>query len=256
MRTARRLVTVMGGVVPTYEDVMQSYVDAGTLPLWLKFTETSGTTADNAGSLGAAGDGTSANLTVGATGAFGAAEAYDFDNAANVVSIANHTSINALAAFTYGFLVKPDTIGGSYAGRIFEWSDSPGARTYFLFNSITKLQVRRLFSTTVAASDAVFSSTLMSEWAYLFAVLSGTKLYLYRYRLDAGVFEEGSYSLQTPAEGTLITETASLRIGNRGGDFARGFDGLMDEFWLATVAMTTDEMEEIGRLAAVRKSGV
>lgn len=109
MSAATLLLTVLGGGLgATFDDVVTALAPT----IWLKLTEASGT-LDNAGSGGAANDGTGTGITYAQSGLRGASEAVLFDNIADFITI---PAIDA-SAFTCVVIYKP---GASlYVANIF-----------------------------------------------------------------------------------------------------------------------------------------
>lgn len=240
----RRRRALLGGA--SYASTLQSFVDAGTLPLWLRFRETSGTTAANAGSSGA-----TLNATwtpgvgsVGQTGKLGANEAYLYDALNSKATIADATSIASAAVFTQAVLIRPATAGESNSGAFMYWDSNTQA--YFKIDSnLNAVNVR--VDTDATSANTLGTLTLAANtWQWVFATYDNAgdrKLRLYK-GVGGAVTEATAYGAQTAATGNLIAQGTALVIGNRSAN-DNTFDGLFDEALRFNIVLSSAQMLQI-----------
>jgi hypothetical protein len=229
----------------TYADYIASLAPL----LWLKHTETSGTTVENYGSLGDAADGTwtpgAGALGQTGLGNGGANEAYDYDGANSKTTVPAQTGINNLTALTYGILLKADSPGETNVGQFF--GDQFNNRIWGINSASYPL------SMTVQATGAAVSTTnngfiAVSTPTYLFATYDDAGDRKIRmYKVVGGALTEATYATQTAATGTLGNGSGTQIIGNTANQ-AASFDGLIDEAFMKGSVLSSAEMLQIGLL--------
>ena len=229
----------------SYADFLAQYVADATMPLWLRFRETTGTVAVNSGSAGAALNGTIAGTTVlGQTGALGANEAFDLDGLTSRITSAGVE----YATFTIAMLVRPDNAGEGNVGAFFSHA-----------NTVNRLQfsgsLNAITMKVAAGTDALSTTTTglaaaIWQWIFLtYADAGDRKIHLYKG--VSGAVSEYAYSAQDAATGTKATMAGqTLTIGNRTANDVT-FDGRIDEFKLHTVVRPIAWMTDL-----VRSKGV
>jgi hypothetical protein len=219
--------------------------------LWLRNRETSGTNAANSGSAGATLDGTiGGTTTLGQTGQLGANEAFDFDGATSLITVANNAALAALTSREICFLCNMQTKGESSVGTFFNWGDSLTNR---LLNVATDtLQMQIDLATTDATTTLANSSIniFLNKWAYLFFSYDDTTKLISAYYGLNGVVTEFSYASQVTGVGGITAIAQNLIIGNRQ-SVDRTFDGLIDEVLYFGRTLTSAERLDITRLAGL-----
>lgn len=203
---------------------------------WWRNAITSGTSVPNAGSVGSALDGT---LSIGGgaiaqTGQLGANQAIDFDGATSsgtVINCGNNAGVQGLEEFILFALCKPDTAGGSNAGRIIE----KGGEWSLRFSNATRAITSTVFSTGNGSSA---STTAVSNAAWGTVAMKYTHAGDKTPRMYINAAEVTYSSAPTAATGTRTSNTNAVTIGNVTGRTV-AFDGLIDEVLvLASVNVT------------------
>lgn len=219
--------------------LLDAYIRSLNPTLWLQMRETAGSTAFD--SSGNNLDATITSATIGQTGKLGANHAYDFDGVDDLLTVVDAPgTLAAMTAFTYAFLVNPDTAGELSAGRLFQWE---AFNTFLRFNSaLTSIQA----SVDAATTDAVATGSEglpADEWAWIFMTYddAGDRT-PHIYKGINGVVSEIGYSATQAADGTYTTLTGDLIIGNNASSAATTFDGQMDEIPVYNRVLTTAEM--------------
>lgn len=243
-RRRKLLMLLMGGGAPL---TMASYMASLNLLVWLRLRETSGTTAANSGTLGAAADSTFTPGTgaVAQTGQLGVNEAYSFDALNTMIQVPSFADIST---YTYGFLVKANSAGEGSAGRLF--ADNLGART-FRINSVN-LNLRA-FNTSQGGTtaDSVTANNFITTgaWHYIFVTFDingDKKLHIYKY--ISGALTEASYTTNVAMTIIPAATTGVQTVGNVAAQSGT-WDGLIDEVFIANYALSVAQMTQIGQLA-------
>lgn len=252
LRGARRALAmgVIGGARQTYESFAQSFVSAGTLPIWLRFRETAGTTITNSGSGGATYNGTLAGTPgFAATGQLGAGEALTYNGTDTEITIpANAAVVNTWTSITVAMLVKMASAGESNFGRLF--GNFKGILNYLQFNgSANALDLA--VDTNGTDGRATTSAGVGTDWIWLFYTYSHTGDKTPRlYKGINGAVTEKPYSVQTPATGALSSATVVLSVGNNGSQ-SQTLNGLYDEFMVFTKVLSAAEMLNLVTLSGL-----
>lgn len=230
-----------GGAALTYADYVASLAPL----LWLRLRETSGTTAANSGSLGAAQNGVNTDVTVGQTGQLGANEAADLNGTTSKIQVPATASLN-LNAWTYACLVKADTAGESSQGNFFAY-DVAGNFAAKFNSALTAL--RCAWGTGTFSVSVTTTGLTAGTWAWVFFTFdfAGDKK-IRIYTGVAGVLAEKAYSSQTDTAAVPTLTGQSLIVGNTSNQVFT-FDGLYDEFLVKDRVLTTGEMTQIVTLS-------
>lgn len=221
------------------------YIATLTQPLvWYKITETSGTTATNAGTASSA-NGTYSAVTLGVTGQLGANNAGTWNATTSVLTAASNAAFNGLSAFTFGFLVNLATAGeGTGASWMRFWENSSGDQIFF---DTTTFRIAVQFNgTTSGTATSNISLFTASTWQWVFVTLDTAGDWKPRiYRGISGSASEMTYST-APAAGTgsKTSNAVTKYIGNRNGN-DRTADGQFDEFLLFGYVLSGTEMTNI-----------
>lgn len=249
LRGARRalLQPRISSQLPNYAEYLQSFVDAGTLPLWLRFRETSGTSAANSGSSGATLDGTNSNATVAQDGQVAANEAYDWNGTTSFVSVPNEAAVQT-ASFEVACLVRPDGNGEGSTGTLFAHGN--GSSTPLIQVALTGGNVLRFgvgASGGFAGSLSTANAYTADVWQWFFLTYDNAGDRTPRiYKAVDGVVTDIT---ATPAtvSGTLnALAGVLLYVGNRQDNTAT-FDGRFDEFLRFNRVLTSDERTAIAQ---------
>lgn len=243
------------GITGFLDPDVYNYAQSLAPLLDLRFTERTGTTAINYGTVGTALNGTIGGTTsLGQTGKLGANEAYLYDGLTSFVSVPNHASINALTQFTYVYLINPSSAGEINLGTFSCWGNagSVPVGASLLFNGgVTSLFARVLNSVDTQFSTTTTTGISTSLWSMVFWQYDDSgdrKSHLFKG--VSGVLSEYAYSAQSPLTGTLKTQTPSLFVGNSQ-DQARSFAGLYDWFLLFNRVLSPAEMTQLTKLVGV-----
>lgn len=253
MRVAEMLVLGLFGGASDPLAAFNAYVATLSPILWLKTNETSGTTAANSGSAGAAlngawtpGSGPPVGA-VGQTGLLGPNSSYLFNKVDSILVVPNTAAHNALATFTRIFVCNPTSTGEGTFGFLYCWGStiSFGGLGFNFANTLTS-QVDT--NTTNARSDTNEGLTLGANQIIFMTYddAGDRKIRLYKY--IAGTLTQFTYAVQTAGTGTLITTAGAFNIGNRSG-LDGTFDGLIGPALEVPSVMTTLQMQTFGDLA-------
>jgi len=188
-------------------------------------------------------------VTLGQTGKLGANEAFDFNGTTSLLSIANKASINALTRFGKAWLVNLDNAGEANGGHFFRFGD--GVTQLQILSSNTLFGRVDYNTTDASATTHAGQLPTFGRWEWVFMNYDETinrKVHLYRG--VNGAVTEYTYSAQPASEGTRVTETTALILGNRTSADVT-IDGKMDEFILRTTPFSTAEMQIIVALTGV-----
>lgn len=213
-------------------------------PLWLRFRETSGTTAFNSGTLGATQDATLTDVTLGATDSMGANEAGTWNATTSNASVPNGSFINAAQRTIAAFV---NQAGAHEAGgRLYAIGNDLSRIFINPSGATTTIQVVFRAATTNATSQIVLPFGTGTPF-WLFATYDNAgdrKIRIYYATFSTGLITENTYSTQDAAVGTLTNETDTLYIGNQS-TASRTFNGTIGEFIYGDSVLTLTQMQEI-----------
>jgi hypothetical protein len=226
----------------------------------VKFDETQGTTANNAGSMLTNATGTITNMASPATstsgwtrnGKLGSALIFDGDN--DIVSLGSNSSLDDMTAVTVSAWIYPTGWGESNFGRIIAKENTATAFGFTLVNDSGQntFRIYRERATTVAQATAASGSISLNTWQHVVGVLdtgTGTiKLYL-------NGREVGSYIDQGIGAGTPNADAANnMNIGNRtAGD--RTFAGTIDDVKIFNSTLTDQQVRMLYNQSAAQVLG-
>ena len=245
MRTAVKEAMILSGTPPTFGQVMSALL----LPVWLRETETSGTTVINYGTAGATLNGT---WTPGAgaqgqTDALGPNEAYLFDGLNSLITLPSNALINGLQAATYIYLVRATSAGEGSSARLYDTNtDTDGIH----INSAS-LDLRCTFAGTGAVTTVTntgFLSLAVNTVLFVTYAFSGDFKARF-YKSETGVVSEATYASQTAGSGTKTAEPFTKAFGNRLGQ-SRTWAGLIGEIAIADYVLSLDQMTAIAQAVA------
>jgi hypothetical protein len=234
-----------GGGVVTFESYLQSFVNAGMLPLWLRHRDTSGSVAVNSGSSGATLNGTiSGSPLLAQTGQLGEGEAIGYDGAVGAddnISIPHNAAISGLADFTLFMLLNAASIGENNNARFID----KGTDAIVTFITGAFVQVVVGYSTSNALTNTS-TAVPLGSWRTVAVVhrSSDKKSYVYINGVEA------SYSTQNAGVGNRVTNTANLFVGNN--NFAsRTQDALIDETLLFNDDLSLAQIQQLHALTGL-----
>lgn len=234
---------------PQRRKTYASYVGNIIRPLvWYRHRETSGTVVANSGTLGNTLDGvwTAGAGAVGQTGKLGFNEAYDYDGAASLTTIAANASLQNITAMTMAILCKPDSPGESNVGTF-----SADNRHQFRISGLN-FPLRCFIVSSATAANSVTPDAFVASgvWHWVFCTFDNAGDRLIRfYKGVGGVLTEATYNTQTAMTGTLNNGGGGYIIGNIS-TAAQTFDGLIDEYFVKDRVLTLAEMQQIALLTA------
>jgi hypothetical protein len=176
------------------------------------------------------------------TGLLGINEAFLFDGATSLITIANRANVQGLTDFTLWALFKPSSAGEGNAGTLFSKSGEFELR----FNSASRDLIATVnYSSTNA--QRITSTTL-----------SANKWHTVGMRIDNSsktpeIFVDGieaGYASTTAGVGTRVSNTNNLIIGNNAA-VSQTLAGLLDEALLVNRLLTTSELRLLHLLAGL-----
>lgn len=219
--------------------------------LWYRLRETSGTTAANSGSAGAAANGvwTAGAGAVGQTGKLGANEAYDNDGLVSKIVIPNIAAIQAIETYTVIGLCKADAAGENNAGTILHLG--VGAAAAFRRTGVSNVWNMGFDTdTTDAVSSTETNFAPDGVWLAMFGTYDNAgdrKCRIYK-GFAAALVESNYAGGQVAATGTRVTPNGAT-IGNY--IDLRTWDGLIDEVIVCNRVLTAAVMLTYSQLAGV-----
>lgn len=204
-----------------------------------RHTETSGTTAVNAGSAGTACNATiSGAVTLGQTGKLGTNQAHDFTGTDGLYSVPSSSAWQNITDYTFIFVLKADTAGGSNAARLYV----SGTMSCQFSGGLAAFSAGHPCATSPATT--ITTNGIDTNWNVLFVTFTGSSSKQIRlYKAVAGVVSELSYAPSYPVAGVgaLSALTGNLALFNLAAG-TRGMDGLVDETKLVGKVLSLPEM--------------
>lgn len=210
--------------------------------IWMPLRETSGTTADNLGSIAA--DGTIDGCTLGQTGQLGTNEAFSWDGAGaadDLLTFPNNAAWANLTDFEFTFLANPASAGEGNAARFFQ----AGAITLARFAAATRtLRFQVDYDTTdgLAITTTTLSASAWSMVSFQYNE-AGADRFPHIFINGTEATYAGGGSAPVATVGTLVAPITTLQFGNLTTKTAT-FDGLFDEIIL-TRSLTTAERAQL-----------
>lgn len=263
MNTAQMIATnVLGGGV-SRADQYAAYINSLSLPVWIKFQETSGNPV-NSGSLALTLTNSSAAAPTQAQngapqGAIARAnEANDFAGETSngaVVTITNNATLKAWTTQRWAVLCHPDTLGGSSSGKMLVWGGF-GATDHLILGMVSSNRIQSTINTDTTNGAAISNVNQISDcigaWCWFFmdyddanALGNGRKIRIFK-GLN-GVVTQLTLATDTAATGTVDQPATGLAIGNTTARTVT-FDGQIDEVLGSPALWSTTEMQNIVNL--------
>lgn len=219
--------------------------------LFLPTNETSGTTAENLGSLGDAADGvlTPGTGGVGATTPMGPNTAYTFDGADTIITVPNNATINGLTKFTYGIYIKAAGAGESNVGR-FMGTSGGAARSWRIGSASLPVSSFLTSSLVTAFSVTANNFIALNTDYFLFQTYNNDgdrKIRIYKYPVGGSLIE-ATYVTQDAMTGTIVIPSFDLVIGGQAAG-AVCFNGKLGKPFINSNVFSEALMAQIGALA-------
>lgn len=236
---------LFGGGAITWNTYAQTFVDAGTLPLWYRCNEASGTTIVNYGSTGSAGNGAiSGTYTLAAAGQLGAGEAVTIDGANGKIQTPAHVGINALTSFETVWLVYPT----AYASTNL-MARGDGAHSTLFFG--TSGAIRSLVDCATTDAQAITTTAVkpaLLAWSLVFMAYDDTTKHITLRLGTGGTVATLALGTDTAGVGAVAAMGNPLCIMNRQAADAAVVGGL-DEFMLFNQVLTAAQRLTLVTLA-------
>lgn len=186
--------------------------------------------------------------SLGQTGLRGPNEAFLFDGSTSLITVFNQAALQGLEEFSLWMLFRPTSAGEGDAGTLFD----KNAEYTFRFTDATRVLQMTVFYDTTNALAVTSNALSLNEWHTAGVSFSHAGDKLPHIYID-GV--EASYTTTTAGEGSRVSNTNNLGVGNRiVAD--RTLAGLVDEALLVKRALTAQDFALLHTLATGMPPGV
>ena len=211
----------------------------GTRGLWLKFDETSGTTAADS-----SGNGNNGGLTGGTTwlptGGMRNG-AIKFDGTSGLVTVADSSLLDNTSAFTLAYWLRADAYPGDSAGLVCKRNNISDNNAYTTY---LKAADKKIYVDIDTANNRFSSATLIQTgaWYHVAVVFNGSLATNQR----AALWINGSLDVTVSESSAVIPDyTSSMMIANTHPGAANWFNGRVDDVRFYRRALSAGEIAQL-----------